>query len=380
MSRTVLVADNRRAALTLVAARASEAVGGDLGAILVRDVGGDDLVLSTTTRWSGRNLAAPKLRAALAAGLLTNLELRPFLLQMESRQLGPAMVWPVGHAKHSTGALLIAKRASAVHFVESDLRLLAPFAAEARLAIAITEARHELERGLLARDRSRIARELHDGVIQSLYGIGMVLDSLVGGGQEKRIQGQLPGITSSINSIIDDLRSYIHDLTPDRLAKRGLSSELCSMAQEFQASSGVITSVRLEHGIDGIKAEVARDLVQISREALSNVAKHAVASRVTISLEPTAQGFLLEIADDGHGIELRSHTGGNGLDNIRRRARSWGGGAEIGASARGGTSIRVSVPRRSSKDPILSLSIAGLGAQLVSAFAFGAGAMSWAAA
>jgi len=267
-----------------------------------------------------------------------------------------------------------------VHFVESDLRQLAPFAAEARLAIAFTEARHELERGLLARDRSRIARELHDGVIQSLYGIGMVLDSLTGGGQEKRIQGQLPGITSSINLIIDDLRSYIHDLTPNRLAKRGLGSELCSLAQEFQAGSGVITSVRLEQGIDGIKAELARDLVQISREALSNVAQHARASMVTISLEPTAQGFLLEIDDDGSGIEPQRRARGRGLLNIRRRARGWGGVAVIGASGRGGTLVRVSVPRRSSRDAILNLSIAGLGGQLVSAFAFGAGAMSWATA
>jgi signal transduction histidine kinase len=155
---------------------------------------------------------------------------------------------------------------------------------------------------------------------------------------------------------------------------------LCSIAREFQASSGVITSVRLDHGIAGIKAELARDLVQISREALSNVAQHAGASSVTISLERTVQGFLLEIADDGHGIELRRHPRGQGLANIRRRARGWGGVAEIGASSRGGTSVRVTVPRRSPKDAIVNVSITAVGSQLLSALAFGAGAMSWATA
>jgi two-component system, NarL family, sensor histidine kinase DevS len=386
MSRTVLVADDRRAALTLVAARAREAADGDLGAVLVRDRDGDDVVISAHRR-GGRRLAELELPSQMAADVLASTDLRPMLLDIsagpgarelprEYQQMGPVMVVPVGLAKKSHGALLIAKRASEGHFSESDLRLLTPFAAEASLAIAFAVARRELERGVLAKDRGRIARELHDGVIQSLYGIGMVLEGIQGGSPQTGIKIQLSGITSSINTIIDDLRAYIHDLTPSRLAKRGLGFELSLLAHEFEAGSGVLTSVRLEEGTDEIAAGLARDLVQISREALSNVAKHAEASSVVISLDCTRAGIMLVIADDGHGISAHRRAGGRGLSNIMRRAESWGGDAEIGSSGRRGTSVRVFVPGRGERHASAAVSMALFGGQLFSASAFGAMAAS----
>jgi signal transduction histidine kinase len=254
------------------------------------------------------------------------------------------MVAPVGVAKQSRGALMVLRRASYGRYSRSDLRLLMPFAAEARLAIAFAAARRELERGLLAKDRGRIARELHDGVIQSLYGIGMVLEGIQGDAQSK-YTNQLSGITGSINSIIDDLRSYIYDLTPSRLARRGLAYELGLLGEEFQTGSGVVTSVELEDGIDEINAGLARDLVQISREALSNIAQHADASNATIRLDRSGQGFVLVITDDGHGMAAPKRSRGRGLGNIVKRAQRWSGVAEITQSGRHGTVVRVQIPR-----------------------------------
>ncbi len=390
MSRTVLVADNRRAALSLVAARARTAAHADLGAVLIRDNDGDDVVLSGANRFWGRKLAALDLPATMAADVLASAELRPMLLDLSAgrgaqtlpmayQKIGPVMVAPVGLANHSRGALLILKRSSGGQFSESDLRLLEPFAAEARLAIAFAAARQELERGLLAKDRGRIARDLHDGVIQSLYGIGMVLEGIQTGSQTGRVKNQLSGLTGSINSIIDDLRSYINDLTPSRLAKRGLGYELALLADEFHASSGVMASVRLDDGVDDIRAGLARDLVQISREALSNVAQHADASNVTISLDCPTEGVELVITDDGNGIAVRRRTGGKGLGNILKRAKSWGGDAVIEPSGKRGTAVRVSVPGRGEGHALVHGMIAFLAAQLLSASVVGAMALNLAA-
>ena len=355
MSRTLLAADNRRAALSLVAGRACEAADGDFGAVFIRDEDGDDVVISGADRASARRLAGLELPRKLAKDVLASADLRPTLLDISSvggarglpralQEMGPVMVAPVGVAKQSRGALMILRRASHGRYSRSDLRLLVPFAAEARLAIAFAAARRELERGLLAKDRGRIARELHDGVIQSLYGIGMVLEGIQGDAQSK-YTNQLSGITGSINSIIDDLRSYIYDLTPGRLARRGLAYELGLLGEEFQTGSGVVTSVELEDGIDEINAGLARDLVQISREALSNIAQHADASNATIRLERSSQGFVLAITDDGHGMAAPKRSPGRGLGNIVKRAQRWSGVAEITQSGRRGTVVRVRIPR-----------------------------------
>jgi signal transduction histidine kinase len=223
-------------------------------------------------------------------------------------------------------------------------------------ASAAANARYErrlrtMTTAALAKERHRIARELHDGVIQSLYGIGMVLEGIKTDTFQPVINDQLTGITDSINGIIDDVRAYINDLTPARLAKRGLGPELCSLANELHTSTGVIAAVRLHDGTEEINAAMGRDLVQITREALSNVAQHAGATHVVLSLRRTSQNVRLEIADDGCGIGSSRSPSGRGLANIVRRAEAWGGIAEIGIPRGGGTVVRVLLPATADTTP-----------------------------
>ena len=343
MTRAVLLADNRRTALTLVAARACEAAGADLAAVFVRDIDGDDSVVSPTSRWSMTRLAALSPTSALTSQLLASAATKPRLLSIPG--MGPAMVTSVVSSKPITSVLLVARRSGAKSFTESDLNLLIPHAAEAGLAIMFAEARRQLEREVLAKDRNRIARELHDGVIQSMYGIGLVIEGIKSEVARPSVQDQLSGLTETINMLIDDLRAYINDLAPTRLAKRGLGSEIFSLAKEFQASTGVVATVRLHEHIDEISPDLGRDLVQIAREALANVAKHASASRVVISLRLTAQSIRLEVADDGTGMDP-SPARGRGLSNMLKRVQAWGGKVEIGAAHGTGTAIRVWIPAR----------------------------------
>ncbi|HEV2140098.1 MAG TPA: GAF domain-containing sensor histidine kinase [Candidatus Dormibacteraeota bacterium] len=355
MTRAVLLTDNRSATLEMIAARARKAFSADFGAVFVRDADGDEAVVSSAQRWS------PAM-TELGARLLGTAPSRPRLSDLAEGGFGPAMVSSVVCIRRVHGVLLVARKAGARSFSESDLELLGPHVAEAGLAVTFAEARRELERGLLAKDRNRIARELHDGVIQSLYGIGMVLEGIRADTFLPATQEQLSRITGSINGVIDDLRAYINDLTPPMLAKRGLGPELCALANEFQTRSGVITTVRLHDGLDEIKAAVGRDLVQIAREALTNVGKHAGASHAVLSLRCTAQGIKLEISDDGRGFSLRRSSSGRGLANIVRRAEAWGGTAKIGPAGSSGTSVRILLPARTTDPPASgrgALAIAG---------------------
>ncbi|HYT14077.1 MAG TPA: histidine kinase [Candidatus Nitrosopolaris sp.] len=358
MTKALLTTHGRRSSLGLVAARASQAARADVGAIFIRDAIGDDVILSPARRLSAAGLAALGSTSPLAAGLLRNPLTRPRLIYLEDGRLGTAMLWGVYGSKHAHGVLLVARRREAQPYSESDLPLLAPFAIEAGLAVMFTEARHDLERGLLAQDRNRIARELHDGVIQSLYGIGMVLAGVKAQTFQPPTHDQLSAMTESLNGVIDDIRAYIHDLTPPRLASRGLGPELCSLASEFEASSGVITSVRLNDGVDEIQTAMGRDLVQIAREALYNVAKHAAASRVVVSLRCTAQSIRLEISDDGRGITRKQRSSIRGLANIVRRAEAWGGTAEISATGGNGTLVRVLLPAHAAAIALSAIAVA----------------------
>ena len=337
MTRAVLLADDRRSALAMVAGRACQAVQAAVGAVLVQDSDGIDIVLTHSNR-------CPELSRPLAERLLSRAHRRPTLMDVSSEGIGEAIAARAVSSKCVRGVLMVARTARARPFTDSDTRLLEPFVAETALALAVAAARRDLEQGLLRKDRMRIARELHDGVIQSLYGIGLVIEGIRNEAVRPRVKDQLFDITQTVNLVIDDLRAYINDLTPSRLARRGLGSELRSLTTGFQASTGVVATIRLDDGLDEIGATLGRDLVQIAREALANVAKHAGASRVDVRAECGARTIKLDITDDGRGITPKPAGRGRGLENIVLRAQAWGGTAEIGRYGGIGTTVRVTIP------------------------------------
>jgi signal transduction histidine kinase len=337
MTRAVLLADDRRSALATIAGRAREAVQAGVAAVLVHDADGLEVVVAPTARCAGPS-------PALIESLFDAARARPAIVDISSEGLGTAIVARTVASKHTCGVLVVARKLKARRFTQSDARLLAPFAAETSLILTIAAARRDLERGMLQKDRTRISRELHDGVIQSLYGIGLVVESIRKEALRPSVKDQLSGVTQTVNVVIDDLRAYINDLTPASLAKRGLGSELRSLVSEFQTSTGVIPTVRLDEHIGEIGAALGRDMVQIAREALANVAKHAKASRVSVSVDCDPHNVRLEIVDDGRGITPGQGSRGRGLENILLRAQAWGGVAEIGRYGGIGTTVRVTVP------------------------------------
>jgi PAS domain S-box-containing protein len=199
----------------------------------------------------------------------------------------------------------------------------------------------------VAEDRDRIARDLHDTVIQQLFGIGLKLQ-----GAAQRVGGpsaaQVEDAVDAIDEAIRELRTAVFGLghrTRVEAAQRDLTSEIEQVLDESSRVLGFRPSlVASGVSIDRIPPAVASELIPTLREALANVARHADASMVHVALVGDGTHLVLEVVDDGVGVQLPLVRPGNGIANLRARAARLGGSLDLRAGGDGGTIVRWSVP------------------------------------
>jgi two-component system NarL family sensor kinase len=159
------------------------------------------------------------------------------------------------------------------------------------------------------------------------------------------VRSRLSGAVESIDVAIRDLRNYIFGLRPGILADRQLDRALRQLAEEFQEKSGIITVVDIDARIAARLGNSSAQLVQVAREALSNVARHAKARTCRLSLVQREEQGVLEIDDDGHGFDLANDPRhGQGLRNMRERVEAIGGEFSIDSSPAEGTTVRLLLP------------------------------------
>jgi signal transduction histidine kinase len=249
------------------------------------------------------------------------------------------------------GNIYLTDKQGAEMFDEEDERVLVVLATQA--AIAVENARlvdeterksRELQRLQVLEERERIGKELHDGVIQSLFAVGMNLQGLASTSSDEGIAARLEGAVEDVDRAIRDLRNYIFGLRPGILADRQLDQALKEMATELGSRSGVVTVVDVEGEAAAELASRAGDVVQLAREALSNVSRHAEATTCRVSLRRGGGGFVLEVDDDGRGFDIETTTWGMGLRNLRERAESLGGTLEVATTPGEGTTVRATLP------------------------------------
>jgi signal transduction histidine kinase len=214
----------------------------------------------------------------------------------------------------------------------------------ARLYEEMLRAQDEIRRLEVMDERERIAKELHDGVIQSLFAVGMSLQGAAALAQDEGITVRIEGAVEDIDGAIRDLRNYIFGLRPGILADRQLDQALRELGAEFEERSGVVTVVDVDPGIAAALASIASDVVQVTREALSNVGRHAEATTCRVSLRRGVEGAILVIDDDGRGFEPGAGGKGLGIGNLRDRVASLGGSLDIKSSAGEGTTVRAVLP------------------------------------
>jgi two-component system, NarL family, sensor histidine kinase DevS len=267
---------------------------------------------------------------------------------VHSGVFGPALFVPLGARGEPFGTLLLARRRGAQPFEEGEVGLAEVFAGQAAVVLEQARLRDQVRRLETLEDRERIARELHDGTIQSLFTVGLGLQGIASLAAEPELGRRLQGAVEELDRVIRDLRNYIFGLERGALGERQLDRALEEMVEEFQNRSGVVAIAEIDPEAATALSFAAAEVVQLVREALSNVSRHAGAAtcRVSLNLDPDTSVVRLEIDDDGRGFdpEVVAKGTGRGLGNLRARTARLGGRAEIVAVPREGTTVRVAIP------------------------------------
>lgn len=232
-------------------------------------------------------------------------------------------------------------------FDARDEELIAVLAVQAGTAIENAELAERLQSMAVADERDRISRELHDGVIQALFSIGMGLESARGlvRTDPDRVDERIDSAVDALDGAIRELRNYIFHLRPGHAAVMGLERGLTELAREHEVNTVVRPRLDVQAGIDaGVPEALVPDLLQVVREALSNVAKHAEASSVTVAARDADGHVEVVVTDDGVGFVPGRPQVGRGLDNIRERAAALDAAYEVDSAPGTGTTVRVRVP------------------------------------
>jgi signal transduction histidine kinase len=264
---------------------------------------------------------------------------------LRAGDIGPAVFVPLVARAQAFGTLTVANAQGGRAFGDEETRLIASFADQASVALEYARTQADLKRLLVIDDRERIAKELHDGVIQSLFAVGMGLQGTAMLTQDEQLTGRIEGAVTELDHVIRDLRNYIFGLRPGILADRQLGQALRDLAEDVGAKNDLTIVVDVDERVAAELASSAADVVQFAREALSNVSRHAGAATCRVSLRYLGGDAVLEIDDDGRGFDLGSARGtGNGLTNLEDRATALGGKLNIDSTPGEGTAVRVSVP------------------------------------
>nr|WTB31025.1 GAF domain-containing protein [Streptomyces sp. NBC_00830] len=262
--------------------------------------------------------------------------------------LGPAVAVPMVTGERTRGVLLLARVRERPVFTTSETLPLLTFAGQAALAMELTERRKSAEQIALLEDRDRIARDLHDLAIQRLFATGMTLQSVVRFVDHPQASERLLRAVDDLDETIKIIRSTIFGLRargPGR-AGQGLRVRTATAVEQAARTLGFQPSLRMGGLIDtDVPAEIAEQVIAVLGEALSNVARHARATSVDISLVVGEGALNLIVSDNGVGMP-EDGLSRSGLDNLARRAEKLGGEMSVGASGQSGTRLSWRVPLR----------------------------------
>ena len=242
------------------------------------------------------------------------------------------------------GNLYLTEKQGAAEFSQSDEELVVALAGAAGVAIENARLHQRLEQLAVLGERERIARDLHDTVIQRLFATGMGLQSLVGRMEGSDLRERLQQAVDELDETIREIRITIFDLEARDAVKDGLRARVLSLVGEATATLGFAPKVHMDGPLDAATdAATQEELLKTLREALSNVARHANASGVEVLLHAASGTITLRVADNGVGLAKDAQRG-HGLDNMQARAESLGGVCDLSARRGGGTVVTWRVP------------------------------------
>jgi signal transduction histidine kinase len=220
----------------------------------------------------------------------------------------------------------------------------------AAVTIENTRLSEQITKLAVVEERQRIGMDLHDGIIQSIYGVGLMLEYINAELADGTVKGNVPRLKQaidSLNAIIRDIRAYILDLRPRQFEGDNLIAGLQRLLIEFKANTLIDVTLIGEPEADAALTSEARlALFHIAQEALSNAAKHSHATHIDIRLVVEDQDVVLAVEDNGRGFDpgRAEQRMGHGLNNMRDRTSVMGGQFGVGSDRDTGTEVKVKLP------------------------------------
>jgi|FLYL01.1.fsa_nt_gi signal transduction histidine kinase len=260
---------------------------------------------------------------------------------------------PIFFEGRVVGDLYLTDKNGGDPFTQQDEEMMRVFAAHAAIAIENARLYQQVQDLAVLEERDRIGMDLHDGIIQSLYAMGLKLENALQDleHEPELVPAEIERSIDDLNQTIADIRSYIMNLRPAVLADTDLAGAIGGLLQELKVNA--LMDVSLEEEPDacrGLSRPQIDALFHVAQEALTNVRKHANATRVSARLRRANGIFEMTVADDGNGFDPDARYDGYGLRNMRERVEAMGGRFEVRSDNGTGTKIIIGVPVRASRE------------------------------
>jgi signal transduction histidine kinase len=259
---------------------------------------------------------------------------------------------PIRAAGRTIGSLYMTRVRGQAPFSDEDEVVAAIMALQAATSLSVALAHERKDRVNLLEERARIAHDLHDGTIQSLYALGLEVDGLASRPDlSEATRAALACSVGRINDIIGDIRTYITMLeaeSPDGAPE--LTRDLAFIVRR-SVPEGIDTVINITApALQELRPREAEDLLYIAREAISNAVRHAGATKIAVDLRQSAEEVALTIQDNGVGYDPHTARAGLGTVTMRTRAERLGGRVSILSIPGMGTTVRVLIPRGEDDD------------------------------
>jgi len=355
-----LLGEVKRAdALQLIADRARSVAAADLACVLLRE-SEDSLVVQVVSGGSadvvgesipvvgtlaGSVVASGDMFVVEDASVNADEQDADFQVPDDWPTPGPVAIFPLRSARGVDGVLSVVWDSEHVdEFASIDPELPAAFAEQAALALQVTKAQEDQALLAVFEDRDRIARDLHDLVIQRLFAIGLGLQNTIRMTARPEVAGRVSDAIDEIDATIKDIRRSIFSLAA-AAETTSLRMDLDEVLEAAAESLGFRPALRTSGPVDnGIPPAMHAHIVAVVTEAVSNAARHAQPHELIVTLTVGAGAVVLEVADDGSGFDLETRERDSGIANMRYRAETLGGACSVTSSVGQGTTVRWTVP------------------------------------
>jgi signal transduction histidine kinase len=257
--------------------------------------------------------------------------------------IGPAVLFPLGAPGNVRGVLTMGRRSGSQPFSSRVTEMIQAFAGQAALALELAARRADAEQLSVFEDRDRIARDLHDLVIQRLYATGMSLQGTLPIATRPEVAERIRNAVDAMDDTIKDIRGTIFALQARRVVGTSLRAEILVLLDEMTTMLGFAPVLRLGSGLGApVGGELSEHLLAVLREALSNVARHSGATQVSVTVDVAAGWLTALVSDNGCGVP--EGTSRSGLRNMAGRAEKLGGEFRLSPAEGGGTDLEWRVP------------------------------------